>query len=166
MVRSSRQYVLHWDRPSQRKCSTWIRTFSRRQCDLGPCAGPTGSNTPGISKTAADCAGLFVKNFDLILLDVVTGHLSQVCEVSFSTNVGLAPQEDSIDAEHAPLAIDTKQEELSLLAKRFLTTTNFQSSLPLLHFQLNPSPIRTSCRHKPPRPQLPTCRSWQGRRSR
>ena len=29
--------------------------------------------------------------------------------------------------------------------KRFLTTTKSQSSLPLLHFQLNPSPLRTVC---------------------
>ena len=55
-----------------------------------------------------------------------------------------------LGVEHAPLAIDkllshtavkTKQEELSHLAKRFLTTTKSQSSLPLLHFQQNPSPI-------------------------
>ena len=45
-----------------------------------------------------------------------------------------------LDVEHAPLAIDKlsshscgrdQTEELPRLAKRFLTTTNFQSSLPL-----------------------------------
>ena len=46
-------------------------------------------------------------------------------------------------------AVETKQEEMSRLAKRFLTTTKFQSSLPLLQSQLNPSPICTALRRKP-----------------
>ena len=59
-----------------------------------------------------------------------------------------------LDGGHTPhainccptAAVETKQEELPYLAKRFLRS---QISLPLLHSQLNPPPICTACRHKP-----------------
>ena len=62
-----------------------------------------------------------------------------------------------LDAENAPsrsticrptAVVETKQEKLPHLAKKLFTTTNFQSSLPLLHSQLNPPPIRTARRLK------------------
>ena len=75
-------------------------------------------------------------------------HRSPSCRLHRQRRSDLRPPSRSTNC-CPTAAVETKQEELPHLAKRFLRTTKSQSSLPLLHSQLNPPPIRTALRHKP-----------------